>query len=357
MDRPTTVIKHRSELYYMPLNLRAVPMRKDGTYEDIFSVESLIKSGDRVKSNGEVFTPNNIVNDMMDMLDKEDNKSDFESFKQWCSEADTESLLKYLDRTCMEPSCGNGNFLVEILRRKLMVATQLSKTDSNNMLQYYLKCFTTIYGIDIDEQNVIEAKQRMYLTFVNYLKSTADAQSMLQSLSYHVIQLVYYIMEVNIQLGNMLTGKYVMDDKVNYGTYQREVNRTAKMTYNSVTEKYELSNTQDLLITDWKFSADKVQRQTFRINDMSNDEEQQEPYNRLGELVGIYFGNQFDESVEAVIGQFNGGDFNMYSEHSNCKFTIDQVMSSETVSTDNKTVIKTNSTQKKAKGVQMMTNW
>ena len=57
-----------------------------------------IKSKERVNKFGEVFTPENIVKDMLDM----------DGVRE-CSYS--------LDKTFLEPSCGTGNFLVEIIAR------------------------------------------------------------------------------------------------------------------------------------------------------------------------------------------------------------------------------------------------
>ena len=58
----------------------------------------MIKSKQRVKDYGEVYTPDNIVRDMLDLLPHD---------------------TRTIDSTYLEPSCGNGQFLAEILRRKL----------------------------------------------------------------------------------------------------------------------------------------------------------------------------------------------------------------------------------------------
>ena len=57
-----------------------------------------IKSKQRVRDYGEVYTPEQIVRDMLDLLPH-----------------DTQAI----DSTYLEPACGNGAFLIEILRRKL----------------------------------------------------------------------------------------------------------------------------------------------------------------------------------------------------------------------------------------------
>lgn len=90
---------------------------------------SLIKSKERVDNLGEVFTPENIVSHMLQKIPKE----------YWET-----------DKTFLEPTCGTGNFLVEILKKKVKHGNTV------------LDSLKTIYGIDIMEDNVIESRKRLF---------------------------------------------------------------------------------------------------------------------------------------------------------------------------------------------------
>lgn len=94
--------------------------------------ENLIKSKERARKYGEVYTPEWLVKDMCDLLPSD----------AWDS----------IGRTFLEPACGNGNFLVEILSRKLELCKDV--TDC-------MAALNSIYGIDILSDNVEEAKKRM----------------------------------------------------------------------------------------------------------------------------------------------------------------------------------------------------
>ena len=59
-----------------------------------------VKSKQRVKDHGEVFTPDFIVNDMLDLVKNETER---------------------IESRFLEPACGDGNFLAPILVRKLEV--------------------------------------------------------------------------------------------------------------------------------------------------------------------------------------------------------------------------------------------
>ena len=92
--------------------------------------EKLTKSKERVHKYGEVYTPDWVVKKMCDELEKEAGAD------VWRGNG-------------LEPACGNGNFLVEIARRKL--AAGLSADEAAN----------TIFGIDILSDNVQESIERL----------------------------------------------------------------------------------------------------------------------------------------------------------------------------------------------------
>ena len=89
--------------------------------------ERLIKSSDRVKSLGEVFTPKNIVKQMLDQPEVMEKVND-------------------LTATILEPSAGEGAFLVEVLRRKMKVALSQSKS-ADEFDDKSLVALSTLYGI------------------------------------------------------------------------------------------------------------------------------------------------------------------------------------------------------------------
>ena len=90
--------------------------------------EKLVRSKDRVKELGEVFTPAALVSAMLDKMPADN----------WLP-----------DKTWLEPSCGTGNFLVQILERKLAAGHPP------------LQALATLYGIDIMEDNVVESRRRL----------------------------------------------------------------------------------------------------------------------------------------------------------------------------------------------------
>jgi hypothetical protein len=172
-----------------------------------------IKSKERVQEHGEVFTPDSIVNDMIDLTDKElkgtvantDEIRSVESLTQ-------DELKKYIDTTYLEPACGNGNFLIRILDRKLQAVQLLPETEQE---VWFIHALSSIYGIDIQGDNVQESKNRMLELIKNgsvkvlELKDTEVAPWHFKpiTLSDELEKIVKLILDLNIQQGNFLTAE------------------------------------------------------------------------------------------------------------------------------------------------------
>lgn len=141
-----------------------------------------IKSRERVQDLGEVLTPEREVNAMLDLVD---------------------NLCRDIRSRFLEPSCGNGNFLEEIIARK--VTTISSVAGSPEEYQYLLVlALTSIYGIDIDSENILEARERMYdLVVTNYLHHTKMSQATEQFL-----KVIDYVLNTNLIVGNAISGAY-----------------------------------------------------------------------------------------------------------------------------------------------------
>ncbi len=99
----------------------------------------LIQTSERVKQYGEVFSPNFLVQKMCDQVD--------------CAAVN-------LKHTILDPACGTGNFLCEILRRRLNHLR--SHTHSGDALAaQLLRAMSTLYGIDILPDNVTSARNNL----------------------------------------------------------------------------------------------------------------------------------------------------------------------------------------------------
>lgn len=109
---------------------------------------SLVRSKKRVADHGEVFTPSWLVNDMLDLV-----------------KGETERI----DSRFLEPACGSGNFLVQVLIRKLAaVERRYGKSDFEKRHQA-LHALMCIYGIELLDDNIAECREKMLIPFTEYL--------------------------------------------------------------------------------------------------------------------------------------------------------------------------------------------
>lgn len=110
---------------------------------------SLIKSKKRVADHGEVFTPAWLVDAMLDIV-----------------KGETERI----DARFLEPACGSGNFLVQVLQRKLAaVELKFGKSDFERK-HYALLALMCAYGIELLPDNIAECRANMLEILADYLK-------------------------------------------------------------------------------------------------------------------------------------------------------------------------------------------
>jgi SAM-dependent methyltransferase len=108
------------------------------------AMASQVKSKQRVAQFGEVLTGKEIVNDMLDLVKQETER---------------------IDSRFLEPACGTGNFLTEILARKLHVVETRYKKIQLEYERYAILAVSSLYGIDLLEDNVQECRQRLFNIF------------------------------------------------------------------------------------------------------------------------------------------------------------------------------------------------
>lgn len=114
---------------------------------------SLVKSKQRVADHGEVFTPAWLVEAMLDLV-----------------KGETERI----DSRFLESACGDGNFLVQILRRKLArVELDYGKSDFEKR-HFALLALMCIYGIELLPDNIAECRANLLGIFAEYLALTPE---------------------------------------------------------------------------------------------------------------------------------------------------------------------------------------
>ena len=109
---------------------------------------SLFKSKQRIADHGEVFTPPWMVEAMLDLVKDESER---------------------IDSRFLEPACGSGNFLLQVLRRKLAaVERKFGKSDFERR-HYALLALMCIYGIELLADNIVECRANLLEILAEYL--------------------------------------------------------------------------------------------------------------------------------------------------------------------------------------------
>ena len=137
------------------------------------------KSKERVRDHGEVFTAEREVKAMCDLVAQE------------CDRIDSRFL---------EPACGDGNFLAEILTRKLATVKKLYKSNPYDYERYSVLAVTSVYGVDILADNVAECRERLFKLWDKDYKSVCK-----KAVTQETREAVKYILSKNILCGNALT--------------------------------------------------------------------------------------------------------------------------------------------------------
>ena len=204
--------------------------------------EKQVKSRERVREHGEVFTAEREVKAMLDLVKDE---------------------CENIDATFLEPACGDGNFLDEILRRKLGVCRKKYAQSAADYEKFSFLACTTLYGVDILADNVQRCRERLFATWcesfevpgvtsrrgsgpiqqVPGVTSRRGADKLAHPSDFHdrVARAVRFVFSRNILLGNALSMKRVDEQ-------QRDL-------------------PEPIVFTEWKFAlGDKLKRSEFRFD-------------------------------------------------------------------------------------------
>ena len=196
-----------------------------------------VKSKKRVADHGEVFTNPREVNAMLDLVKDE--------------------TLR-IDSRFLEPACGDGNFLIEILRRKMSVVGQ--RYAGTEWKKYALQAVASIYGIELLADNAAQCRQRLYDFVVETYRGTSVETRHGTSLQDGEFQKnVRYLLQRNIVQGDALT--------------------------------YTAADGKPIVFSEWSFMGDKVQRRDFQFDFLVKKEHQYSLFDENGDA------QQFDEPV------------------------------------------------------------
>ena len=133
----------------------------------------------RIIDHGEVFTPPELVGNMLDLIEHE------------CDRVDSRFL---------EPACGNGNFLAEVLRRKLETIDKRNARNYEKWERDAILAICSLYGIDLLADNVAACRARL----LEVTNETYDARFQ-SSLSAEATRAVAFILSKNILQGDAIT--------------------------------------------------------------------------------------------------------------------------------------------------------
>lgn len=140
---------------------------------------SQTKSKQRVADHGEVFTAEREVKAMCDLVKQETER---------------------IESRFLEPACGNGNFLAEVLSRKLAVVKSRYGKSPADYEKYSVLAITSIYGVELLQDNAAECRERLFA-----LWDEAYTANNRQAADDQCREAVRFILKKNILCGDALT--------------------------------------------------------------------------------------------------------------------------------------------------------
>lgn len=141
--------------------------------------EKQVVSRKRVADHGEVYTAKREVNAMLDLVKEETER---------------------IDSRFLEPACGTGNFLVEILNRKMEA---VKRQHAKNRFEYDLasaQAVSSMYGVELLPDNVETCQNRL---MEQYLDTYRQHQS--EDASPELERCISFLLHKNVLCGDALT--------------------------------------------------------------------------------------------------------------------------------------------------------
>ena len=151
------------------------------------------KSKQRISDHGEVFTAEREVNAMLDLVKQETER---------------------IESRFLEPACGTGNFLAEILRRKLAVVKSRYRKNPDDYERYAVFAISSIYGVDILQDNVDECQNRLFRIFDTEYTANCGIWA-----NDETRMAVRHILKLNILCGDALTLKTSAGEPISFAEW------------------------------------------------------------------------------------------------------------------------------------------
>ena len=187
-------------------------------------VSSQIKSRERVAARGEVFTAEREVKAMCDLVKEETER---------------------IDSRFLEPACGDGNFLSEILSRKLAVVRSQYAKNPADYEKYSVVAVSSLYGIDIMADNAVLCRSRLFNIWKDEYEDICS-KKLPREQQEECKKAVTFLLARNILLGNALSLKTVDENQ----------NDTA----------------DPIIFSEWSLIGNNLKRRDFTFNDLVNQE-------------------------------------------------------------------------------------
>jgi hypothetical protein len=150
---------------------------------------ALYKSKQRVADHGEVFTPAWMVEAMLDLVKEE---------------------AERIDSRFLEPACGSGNFLIQILRRKLTAVELKYSKSAFERRHYALLALMCIYGVELLADNVDECRANLLEVLAEYLHVD-------ESDEFH--RAAFYVLSQNLVHGDALIMRTHDDQPITFAEW------------------------------------------------------------------------------------------------------------------------------------------
>ena len=138
-----------------------------------------VKSKQRVADHGEVFTAEREVKAMCDLVKQETER---------------------IDSRFLEPACGDGNFLSEILSRKLAVVKKKYRRSPLDYEKNAILALSSVYGVDILLDNAIACRERLFALWDKQYKAVCK-----KDCNDDTREAARFILSRNIVCGNALS--------------------------------------------------------------------------------------------------------------------------------------------------------
>lgn len=211
---------------------------------------SQVKSRQRVQDHGEVFTNEREVNAMLDMVKQETER---------------------IESRFLEPACGDGNFLAEVLRCKLAVVNARYRRSISEYEKYAFIAVGSIYGVELLHDNTVTCRERLFsIAESDYLRVCRKNPTP------GFLDAIRYVLERNILNGNALSLKQVDENGAD-------------------TE-------EPIIFSEWSIvTGDKVKRRDFRLDEMLEGSAEQAQFSLFGSSGTPTSEWEFDEETDAMI--------------------------------------------------------